>query len=214
MPHVQVALPDQAPVMVLPSTVLFPHALMPLYIFEPRYRAMLAAALERDRVFCMAQRKPASSETHSPADFFHTAGVGLVRACVAREDGTSHLMLQGLARVRFTGFSQTQPFFMAKLEAVESPVLPDDEVAAMQVRKLADKVRGLCRHFRDINPEAPEEIDEFLEKVDDPGMLADSVAHAFLRDPLLRQHLLEEANVLQRLSALARYLREELNLPK
>jgi Lon protease-like protein len=46
-----VDLPDEVPVMPLPGAVLFPHALLPLYIFEDRYRDMLEHALQRDRMF-------------------------------------------------------------------------------------------------------------------------------------------------------------------
>jgi Lon protease-like protein len=215
MPNVQLAIPDEAPVMVLPDTLLFPHALMPLYIFEPRYRAMLKWALEHDRVFCMALRKPQSDETRSPDDCFHTAGLGLVRACVGRDDGTSHLMLQGLSRVRLTSFPQTQPFFIAKIEPLLSTAMPSEESdpAFQDLRRLADGVRDLCYRFREENVVAAEGVADFLDKVDDPELLADSVAHAFLRDPLRRQQLLEETNVRERLVALAAHLRAELNLP-
>ena len=50
------SIPKQAPLMVLPEMTLFPHALVPLRIFEPRYRAMLEWTLERERVFCLATR--------------------------------------------------------------------------------------------------------------------------------------------------------------
>src|SRR5438046_3183984 len=99
-------LPDQAPVMPLPNALLFPHALLPLYIFEPRYRDMLEHALGQHRMFSVALLKPKRSEWQSPDDFFHVAGVGLIRACVGRPDGTSNLILQGLERVRFTAFEQ------------------------------------------------------------------------------------------------------------
>ena len=216
MPIVQLAIPDEAPVMVLPNTLLFPHALMPLHIFEPRYRAMLQWALEHERVFCMALRKPASEETHSAADFFHTAGLGLVRACVGRDDGTSHLMLQGLARVRFAGFSQTHPFFIAKIEILSSSGVPKDErnPRYRKLLELAEDVRAVCRRFREVAAETAEEMDDFLEKVQDPELLADSVAHAFLRDPLRRQELMEEPDVHRRLTALVNYLGDELDPSK
>src|SRR5438270_11194458 len=113
-------LPDQVPVMPLPGALLFPHALLPLYIFEPRYRQMLEHALTHHRIFSVALVKPDRAEWQSPADFFHTAGVGLIRACVGRGDGTSNLILQGLERVRFTAFAQTEPFPIAAIEPLES----------------------------------------------------------------------------------------------
>src|SRR5438309_5626404 len=93
-------LPDQVPVMPLPGALLFPHALLPLYLFEPRYRQMLQHALGHHRMFCVALLKPHCADWRSPVDFFHTAGIGLIRACVERGDGTSNLILQGLERVR------------------------------------------------------------------------------------------------------------------
>src|SRR5262252_4129657 len=119
-----VTLPEQLPVMPLPGAVLFPHALLPLYIFEPRYREMLEHALRRDRMFSVTLIKPSCPEWHAPEDFFHFATVGLIRACVGRGDGTSNLVLQGLHRVRFTGFEQEIPFPVAKIDIVESS---DDE---------------------------------------------------------------------------------------
>src|SRR5258705_13877356 len=91
-----VILPKQLPVMALPGSVLFPHALLPLYIFEPRYRAMLEHALAQHRMFCVALINANHAEWSSLYDFRPTATVGLIRACVGRADGTSNLILQGL----------------------------------------------------------------------------------------------------------------------
>ena len=51
-------LPDAVPVMTLPSATLFPQALLPLYIFEPRYRRMLNDALNSNRMISVAMQKP------------------------------------------------------------------------------------------------------------------------------------------------------------
>jgi len=60
-------LPDAVPVMTLPSATLFPQALLPLYIFEPRYRRMLVDALNTDRMFSVAMQKPGRTrETPDP----------------------------------------------------------------------------------------------------------------------------------------------------
>ena len=84
--------------MVLPGAVLIPNAMLPLHIFEPQYRAMLRWCLERDRLFCLALGSPGEMEA-GPEHFAAIGGIGLVRACVGVEDGTSNLILQGLARV-------------------------------------------------------------------------------------------------------------------
>src|SRR5436189_6413729 len=103
-------LPDQAPVMPLPGAVLFPHALLPLYIFEPRYREMLAHALAHDRMFCVTLLRPGAAQWKNEDDFFEAATIGLIRACVGRGDGTSNFLLQVLQRVRFANFVLLHPF--------------------------------------------------------------------------------------------------------
>ena len=77
-------LPEEIPVMPLPGALLFPHALLPLYIFEPRYREMLEHALNHHRMFSVALIKPERAQWSTPEDFFHIAGLGLIRACVGR----------------------------------------------------------------------------------------------------------------------------------
>src|ERR1043165_5773918 len=137
-------LPDHVPVMPLPGALLFPHSLLPLYIFERRYQQMLEHALNNHRIFSVALVKPELTEWESTADFFHVAGVGLIRACVGRGDGTSNLILQGLERVRFTSFAQDSPFPIATIEPLESDseTSVETEALAAKVLELYSKVKG------------------------------------------------------------------------
>ena len=65
-----ITLPGEVPVMPLPSAVLFPHALLPLHIFEPRYQQMLEHALQHHRMFCVALVEPNRPQWTSTEDFF------------------------------------------------------------------------------------------------------------------------------------------------
>jgi Lon protease-like protein len=198
-------LPSEIPVMPLPGAVLFPHALLPLYIFEPRYREMLEHALQRDRMFSVALIKPSCPEWRAPEDFFHFATVGLIRACVGRGDGTSNLVLQGLHRVRFVGFEQDTPFPVAKIDVVESS---DD--TTIKTEALGEKVLELYRKLKRAGRQLPPKVDRYLAQLGDLEMLADLVASTFVDDPLRRQRMLEEASVNQRLRLLITFLQDEI----
>ena len=198
-------LPGRAPVMVLPETTLFPNASMPLFIFEPRYRAMLAWALEQHRMFCVALIKPGLDAAKSADDFHHVAGLGLVRACVQHADGTSHLVLQGLARVRLIDFVQEKPFRIAELREIESR-----PAGAEEGEMLSAQVLEICAHYRVHGVEIPDELDRKLERASDPAVLGDIVADSFVRDPNRRQHILEQGDVAERLRALIRHLGDEM----
>ena len=205
MKNGSVTLPDEIPVLPLPGAVLFPHALLPLYIFESRYREMLEHALQRDRMFSVTLIKPSCPEWHAPEDFFHFATVGLIRACVGRGDGTSNLVLQGLHRVRFASFQQETPFPIAKIDIVEST-----NAATVETEALGEKVLEFYRKLKRAERQLPPRVDRYLAQLGDLEMLADLVASTFVDDPLRRQQLLEEASLNKRLRLLITYLQEEI----
>ena len=190
--------------MPLSGALLFPHALLPLYIFEPRYQEMLEHALKEHRMFSVALVKPQRTEWKSTGDFFHIAGVGLIRACVGRGDGTSNLILQGLQRVRFIRFEQSAPFPIARIEPLKSVSTPSVETDA-----LGAKVLELYSKLKDTGRQLPEKVDQYLSHLGDAEMLADLMAATFVNDPLRRQQLLEELSLKQRLRLVIQYLREE-----
>ncbi len=175
--------------MPLPGAVLFPHALLPLYIFETRYREMLEHALQRDRMFSVTLIKPSCPEWRAPEDFFHFATIGLIRACVDRGDGTSNLVLQGLHRVRFASFQQETPFPIARIDIVEST-----KTATVESEALGEKILELYRKLKRAERQLPPDL----------------VASTFVDDPLRRQRMLEESSLNQRLRLLITYLQDEI----
>ena len=200
-----VTLPEQLPVMPLPGAVLFPHALLPLYIFEPRYRKMLEHALQQHRIFCVTLIKPSCPDWHASEDFVHLATAGLIRACVGRSDGTSNLILQGLQRVRLTSFEQENPFPIASVDTVESR-----DPTTVETEALGAKVVELYRGLKHDRRQLPAKLDRYLSELGDLEMLADLMSSTFVNDPLRRQRLLEERSLNQRLRFLIRYLRDEI----
>ena len=200
-----ITLPEQLPVIPLPGAVLFPHALLPLYIFEPRYRKMLEHALQRHRMFCVTLVKPSCPDWQATEDFFHLATAGLIRACVERSDGTSNLILQGLRRVRFTSFEQEKPFPIVSIDIMESR-----EPTTVETEALGTKVIELYGSLKHDHRQLPAKLDQYLSELRDLEMLADLMASTFVNDPLRRQRLLEERSLNQRLRFLIRYLRDEI----
>src|SRR5512140_3431994 len=110
-------IPREVPVMTLPNATLFPQSLLPLYIFEPRYRQMLADALHSTRMFTVAMQRPGvSRETPLPV-----AGLGYIRVSVGHRDGTSHLVLQGLLRVELGETLRYKPYRIQRIKPLSTP---------------------------------------------------------------------------------------------
>jgi len=218
-------IPREVPVMTLPHATLFPQALLPLYIFEPRYRQMLADALHSNRMFSVAMQKPGRGrETPSPV-----AGLGLIRVSVGHRDGTSHLILQGLARVELEEAVRYKPYRVQRIKPLRSP--PCDNV---RVDALVEKVRelleeridlGLPFPFPVMSPEkaehsptppsfSPKEILNYLDSITDPEQTADLVSCAVLPGAVERQAILETVDVEARLRRLIRFLLAEIRIKR
>lgn len=155
---------------------------------------------------CVALLKGHCADWQSPADFFQTAGIGLIRACVERSDGTSDLILQGLERVRFADFEQKTPFPIARIERLESA-----SDFSVETEALATKVLELYSNVKADGPrQLPPKVDRYLSDLSDPAILADLVALTFVSAPLRRQRVLEELSVNQRLRLIIQYLLDEI----
>jgi Lon protease-like protein len=215
-------IPPEVPVMTLPNATLFPQALLPLYIFEPRYRQMLADALHSNRMFSVAMQRPGNSrETPAPI-----AGLGLIRVSVGHSDGTSHLILQGLARVELKEAVRYKPYRIQRIRPLETPPCDNVKVDALvaKVRELLEEriELGLPFPFPVMSPEkgskenstspsfSPKEILSYLDSITDPEQAADLVSCAVLPGAVERQTILETVDVEARLRRLIHFLLAEI----
>src|ERR1700690_2999606 len=194
-------LPDEVGIMTLPNAILFPQALLPLYIFEPRYRAMLKQSLESQRMFAVALPHTSSSPTPVP---HRIAGVGVIRSCGDKPDGTSNLILQGVSRVGFTDFVQEKPFYVGKIE-----ILSTEESNALEVEALSVKVLEMIGTMHDAGDIQAEGILKFLNEIKDYDALADIVTYSFIDDVTRKQDILETLNLRQRLQKVIKGLRNQ-----
>ncbi len=190
-------LPDSVGVMILPGVTLFPGSLLPLYIFEPRYRRMVEAALAGDRMFAVAHAEEDSGVAA-------IAGLGVVRACVANADGTSNLILQGLSRVGVSGVKM-KPFPKAQIERFGDED-PDPEVSSA----LRAEVQNAFGQLRKSGVEMPHGFEGYLAGIHSAGAYADAIAAAFVPDPVERRGFLEEPKVPVRLARLLHCLVRQL----
>jgi ATP-dependent Lon protease len=214
-------LPAEVPVMTLPNATLFPQAFLPLYIFEPRYRQMLADALHSDRMFSVAMQKPGSTrETPSLV-----AGLGLIRVSVGHRNGTSHLILQGLARVELEEAVRDKPYRIQRIRPLKTPPCDNVTVDALVAKLrelLVERINlGLTFPFpvmapakSESNPAppsfSPKEIMHYLDSVTDPEQAVDMVSCAVLSGGVERQAILETVNVEARVRRLIHFLLAEI----
>ena len=110
-------LPRTLPIFPLPNAVLFPNVFLPLHIFEPRYREMVAEALAGDRLIGMTLLRPGWREGYEGRPpVYQTGCAGLITHADRLPDGRFNIVLRGLARFRITGEEAGRSFRVANID--------------------------------------------------------------------------------------------------
>lgn len=222
-----VLIPGKTPLMILSNATLFPDAILPLHIFEPRYRRMLSDVLESHRMFAIAMRRPGTRrEVPMPV-----ACLGVVRVCVGAPDGTSNLLLLGLKRIQCTGAARYKPYRVERVEPLDSTGEETPEISRLRDRLLTmvkDRLgQGMDGEFPSSLPgmmlQSPLGIPDIalsgmtakngmdiLKKLDSAHKLADFVGSTLLRNPLERQVVLESLDIKTRLVNVSHFLSKEI----
>ncbi|MDF1811398.1 MAG: LON peptidase substrate-binding domain-containing protein [Verrucomicrobiales bacterium] len=192
--------------MVLGEATHFPRSLMPLYIFEPRYREMLQYALEGDRMFGVAAAVPGIDQESSINPVRPVFTAGLIRACIRHDNGTSHLMLQGLQRVEIVGWDQVYPFRIATIIPVKNVSIDEEGEQQLAYELIALCQKSIEEGAAGATKSGP--MRKILEMLSDPAEIADMVGHNFVEDSGRRQELLEIVNVKDRLDFLIQHIKQ------
>ena len=187
------------PLFPLPNVVFLPHTLLPLHIFEPRYREMLADCLAGDRRLAVVLLRPGwEAEYYGRPAVYSVAGAGEIVASERLPDGRSNILLKGLGRIRIDSeVPSPKPYRIARASWLDE-VYPfgGEDALASQV----DHLRRLCGDLVGALPEPVPALLEILTQRDSPGVCVDRVSSLVVPEPEERQRLLELNDVQQRMA--------------
>jgi len=189
-------IPNRIPAMTLRGIVLFPQAMMPLRIFEERYKTMLTDRLNEDRIFAIVGERENVTEEEEHLELpFGVATAGLIRVSKENPDGTSFVLLQGLSRVRIVSIPQEIPYRILEVEPVETII---DESAV----GLRSKLTAQLERNQELGGEVNKEMIDFLTPLDDDTAFVDLAAYSLCKHTLRKQAMLEVQNLGKRANML------------
>ncbi len=201
-----IEIPNEVGVITLKECVLFPQAIMPLYIFEPRYRQMLRDVLADERLFAVACLDEAARSQADDEPPCRIACVGMVRACKQNEDGTSNLILQGLSRVRVLQTLSDQPYRRIAVTAVPTEV----DLSAKEIDEARRITLQLVESLHRLGAKLPAELIEFLRKVELFEPMLDLSIYALCNSSVDKQRLLSALSLRQRCHIFKTHLEQQL----
>jgi len=185
-------LPTELPLFPLPNVVLFPAALLPLHIFEPRYRAMVGDALEGERLIGMVMLRPGWESDYDGTPSVYPVGcAGFITHADKLPDGRYNVLLRGLEKFRILQERHARDgielYRVARVERIaESPAhrvvaaitearKKLERLIAKQLRRSTDEtipkdvpdedlVHAIAQHLEPLEKQALLECDGLLER--------------------------------------------------
>ena len=194
------------PIFPLPSVQLFPHALLPMHIFEPRYRALVADALASDRLFAIADLgddfDPADDGPRLRPAVRAVCGVGEVIAHEMLPDGRSNILLHGVARARIVEEIES-PDSPRLYRVVHAEHLEDVYPAGVDLGGAQRALLALADSLAARLPSGGDTLRALARSHVDPGALSDVLGAAIVTNSGTRRSLLEMLDVAARVDAVS-----------
>ncbi len=194
------SVPGFLPLFPLPNAVLFPQMPLPLHVFEPRYRKMVADVLDDHKMIGMTLLRPGwEADYHGRPPIYPSGCAGLLEQCEALEDGCFNIVLKGVTRFRILAEHGGEPYRVATIEALRDEV---GDPAALEsarrrvteaIAKAADGPAILA-----LQPELPHDI------------FVNALCQSLALTPLERQSLLDCNSILDRYAGLLEILNFKL----
>lgn len=182
------------PLFPLPGTVLMPGALLPLHVFEPRYRQLVADCLREQLPLSIPQLcAPESTDSAGRPAILPYAAVGLIGAHQELADGRYNVLVQPLARIRILDERPSTRLY----RVARAVVLADEEVPGAELSGTGDRIRNLFSPLIGRMGQVGEGVSRALRSLP-PDRVAEAVASVVLRAEAVRQDFLAEDNPLRR----------------
>jgi len=200
--------PLTLPIFPLPDVTFFPNTLLPLHVFEARYRAMVMDVLARDRRLAVVKLRPGFDEVSylgKPA-VHSVAGAGEIVSWERLATGRYNILVKGEWRVRIETERPSDTLYRIVSAQKLEEVAPTTDVSAALTR-----IRDACGRLLEALARPPDLLDTALAAGQAPGVIADRIAAAVVPDAALRQELLETLDVTRRLERLGAVLDQLVN---
>lgn len=194
------------PLFPLSTVVFFPNTLLPLHIFEPRYKKMVSDVIDTEKIIGMALLKPGWGDNYyGNPEIYDTVGMGRIVSSEKYDDGRINIVLYGLKRVKVVDIIEDKPYRLARVSIIEDLHGTHEEGLRERISELVERWNLLTQgtnksHKIKINTTLP--LDS----------LTDALGTLIFSNVFDKQVLLEESNVEKRAMILIKDLETRLEI--
>jgi len=197
-----------APVLPLRDVVVYPHMVIPLFVGRDKSIKALDAAMKDNKQILLVAQKSAETDDPGVKDMHEVGTLANILQLLKLPDGTVKVLVEGSERVKLLQFVATDEFFTAQL----APIYDEPGIEEREMEVLTRSATALFDQYVKLNKKIPPEVLTSLSSIDDASRLADTMAAHMSLKLEEKQHVLEIANIRERLEHLMGLMEAENDL--
>ena len=204
-----VTVPEELPILALRNTVLFPEVMLPITVGrEASIKLVRQVAKENNLVGVISQRERKMDEPE-PGDLYEVGTVAKILKLLKMPDGSKSIIIQGKQRFMVEEFTQSKPYFKARIEVLDEEGGIDNDV---EERALMHSIKESACEMVNLSPNLPNEAIEAIENIDSFPFLIHFIASNLQIDVQEKQLLLETMSLAERGRLLIEHLNKEIQI--
>jgi len=204
----KMVLPDEVPVLTIRNTVLFPGVIFPITLGRDKSIKLVREAAKKDKIIAVVAQQNPDIEDPAQEDLYTVGTLAHIIRTMRMPDGTTTLIIQGRKRINIDEYTQTEPYFKAKISnLLDAPITEDGEFDAIihSIRDISEKIINLA-------PNIPTEANIAIRNIDSNNFLVHFVASNLNIGVAEKQMVLANVNPRDRAVKVLEMLTKELQI--
>jgi len=201
--------PDTIPVLALRNTVLFPGVMMPITVGRDASIKLVRDAAKGDKIFGVIAQKEQKNDQPKSEDLYEVGAVARILKIITMPDDSTSIIIQGRDRFKATEYTQTDPYFKARVEVLEETEGFEDDV---EERALIHSIKESAIEIINLSPNIPNEAVEAVESIESFSFLIHFIASNLQISVDEKQVILETLSLGERARLLVEHLNKEIQV--
>lgn len=202
--NIDVEINSELPILPLRNAVVYPLSVQPLLVGIPRSIKLVEDAAAGNRIIGLVTMKDPSVEIPQPGEIHEIGTVAKISGVIKADKNNMQVIVQGIERFQIEYWKDTDPYLKAHISLKPDMIDSDVELDALK-----HSLRTLAKEVAALSPNLPDNVGEFLDRIDDPRYLAYLVAANAHMETKKAQDFLEINHIKEKLHTLISHLSKE-----
>ncbi len=202
-------IPEELAILPIKNTVLFPGVVIPITVGRDKSIKLVRENYKQSRIIGVVSQKDHAVEEPDFDDLNKVGTAAYIIKILQMPDGNTTVIIQGKRRFELQELTQTEPYFMARVSAFDTP---EKTKRNKDFNALISTIKDLAIQIVKLSPNVPSEAAFALRNIESPGFLVNFISSNLNIEMADKQKLLEIPDLVARANMVLAHLDKELQV--